>query len=117
MHEPDYRYAARLVNVVDGDTVDLDVSLGFNVRKQIRVRLKGIDTAEIWGTDTESQEHKIGDRQAAYARSWLESQDHLVVETFQGETGKYGRYLARIWGEDENLSQALRNEFPDYFTE
>jgi endonuclease YncB( thermonuclease family) len=49
MHEPDYHYAARLVNVVEG-------------------------------------------------------QDHLVAKTFKGETGKYGRYLARIWGEDKNLS-------------
>lgn len=113
MHSPDYTYAvAELVDVIDGDTLDLKLSLGFHVTKQIRVRLYGIDTAEIYGTKEESQEHKLGDEQTAFVRKWLEAQDYLVARTIEDETGKYGRYLAYIYGDTRMLSNALRDEFP-----
>ena len=46
--EPCYRYRARLGRVVDGDTIDVLIELGFYVTLRERVRLEGIDTPEIY---------------------------------------------------------------------
>ena len=48
-----YTYAARLVRVVDGDTVDLDIDLGFHITVRERFRLAGIDTPELRDRNTE----------------------------------------------------------------
>jgi micrococcal nuclease len=116
MKHQQYVYDARLLEVVDGDTADFQVDLGFNVFHRVRVRLADIDTAEIYGTEADSAEHKIGDRQAAFAKTWMMAADQLTIETIEDDTGKYGRYLAHVWADGEKLSEALRDEFPDYFT-
>ena len=50
--EPAYVYRAKARRIVDGDTVDMDVDLGFFVSVRIRFRLKGIDTPEIFRQNT-----------------------------------------------------------------
>ena len=46
-----YKYKAKCFNVVDGDTIDLDIDLGFDIHIKDRVRLEGIDTPEVRTTD------------------------------------------------------------------
>ncbi len=46
-----YRYIAELIRVVDGDTIDVRVDLGFQITQVIRVRLKGINTPELRGKE------------------------------------------------------------------
>ena len=46
-----YEYHAKVVRVIDGDTLDLDVSLGFYVTQKVRVRLAGVNTPEMHDTD------------------------------------------------------------------
>ena len=60
--EPAYRYRAKLVRVVDGDTIDLDIDLGFYIRITERVRLEGVNTPEIFRVKKESEEYKRGHR-------------------------------------------------------
>ena len=59
--EPCYRYRARLERVVDGDTIDVLIELGFYVTLRERVRLEGIDTPEIYRVPKDSEEYKKGD--------------------------------------------------------
>ena len=47
--EPSYRYRAELDRVVDGDTLDVVIDLGFYIRIKERIRLEGMDTPEIYG--------------------------------------------------------------------
>ena len=55
-----YEYRAELKRVVDGDTYDFTVDLGFRVSKDIRIRMLGVDTAETYGVKKESDEYKRG---------------------------------------------------------
>lgn len=92
---PLYIYRATVVNVVDGDTVDLDVDLGFRVRRQDRFRLFGINAPEMRGDTLEA---------GKLARSALLSMLGLglpvLVKIHKGQD-KYGRWLAEIsTGED-----------------
>ena len=86
-----YVYAARCVQVIDGDTLDLDIDLGFFVTLRQRVRLRGIDTPELRGKDKD---------RAVAARTevtiWTDGVE-LLIRTELDEADKYGRLLAEIW--------------------
>lgn len=86
-----YEYRASLVRVVDGDTMELVVDLGFHITHTIMVRLLDIDTPETRGVQ------KTQGRAATQsAIDWFEmNDDQLYVQT--KKTGKYGRWLARIF--------------------
>lgn len=94
-----WTFRARPLNVVDGDTMDVEVDLGFRARKTIRARLGGIDAAETYGVPADSGEYERGRRQTAFVQQWVGEHDTgrwpLLVET-ETDTGKYGRWLARI---------------------
>jgi micrococcal nuclease len=84
-----YEYNAVLDRVVDGDTVDLIVDLGFRIKAHYRFRLLGIDAPEPRGaTKTEGLAAK------AWLEEALEGKD-LIVHSEKSE--KYGRWLAKIW--------------------
>jgi len=86
-----YEYHAKVVRVIDGDTLDLDVSLGFYVTQKVRVRLAGVNTPEMHDTDATKR------AAAQAAKSFVEG---LVlnkdVELKTQKTEKYGRWLATI---------------------
>jgi len=85
-----YFYRAELARVVDGDTVDLKIDLGFYMTANIRIRLEGVDTPEIRGP--EKEEGKIS---KAFVEKKLSQARSIFVETMK--TGKYGRWLGVIW--------------------
>ena len=91
MSLPSYRYRATVTRWIDGDTVDLAVDLGFTVRVAQRFRLDGLDTPEK------------GRPGATEARKFCESAAppgaEITVESIK--TDKYGRYLARIYTQNE----------------
>ena len=87
-----YSYRATLVRVVDGDTVDLDVDLGFRVTQRMRVRLAKIDAPEVRG-----KERKAGLEATRQLRELLIDAEELFIQTDKDKTGKYGRYLAQLW--------------------
>ena len=77
-----YEYRARCVRVVDGDTLELDVDLGFDCSIRIMCRLEGIDTPEIRGGTAESKAAGFAARDAA--ADWVAAQPGrwpLVVST------------------------------------
>ena len=87
-----YQYQAKLLNVVDGDTVDMEVDLGFGVALKQRLRIKGINTAELHSPIEE-------ERTLAFkAKNFVESTIHLgssyMIDTYKDD--KYGRLLADI---------------------
>lgn len=86
-----YEYRASLVRVVDGDTMELVVDLGFHIKHTVMVRLLDIDTPEVRGIQ------KVRGRAATEsAIDWFEmNNDQLYVKT--KKTGKYGRWIARIF--------------------
>ena len=101
-----YEYKCKMVKVIDGDTVDVDIDLGFGVwmQKQ-RIRLYGIDTPESRTSDPE--EKKYGLAAKDFLKKWTNSGD-LTLRTYKDGKGKFGRILGEIWYSGEhNINQLL----------
>ena len=93
--------------VVDGDTIDVTIDLGFDLFKKERVRVAGVDTPEKRTRDLEEKELGIE------ATNWLKEKldgaisgdDDLVIRTeLVGGMGKYGRLLGWLYIGDSELS-------------
>jgi micrococcal nuclease len=84
-----FEYAATVVRIVDGDTLYLDIDLGFFIRMTIDVRLKGLNTPEIRG-----EARAAGLQAKAFVEQALPPGTLVLVKTFKAE--KYGRYLAEV---------------------
>ena len=89
-----YEYKAELIRVVDGDTVDLLVDLGFKVHHVVRVRLLDVDTPEIHGVKHSSDEYAAGLKAKQFVEGWFRGATTLHIQT--SKTGKYGRWLGVI---------------------
>lgn len=106
-----YEYKGTVVNVVDGDTIDVMVDLGFKTYKEVRIRLKDIDTPEIYRPSC-NEELEHGRKAKEYVQ--YEVLDRTVtVQTYKDKTGKYGRYIASVFyydrlGAIRSLSQVLK---------
>jgi micrococcal nuclease len=104
------KYSVDIEKIVDGDTFDVIIHLGFNVLTKIRIRLYGVDTHEIFGVEKYSEQYNKGMKEKAFVEQWIRDSDFLEFQT-QCEKGKYGRWLGYIIGDGENLSDRLRREF------
>lgn len=83
-----FEYNARVVRVIDADTIDVSIDLGFDIFKHQRIRLNGINAAEK-NTD-------FGQEAIKYVRNLLPIGTYIVVHSEKDKTEKYGRYLGRI---------------------
>ena len=90
-----FEYRATMLRVVDGDTVDVDIDLGFGVwlRKQ-RVRLHGIDTPESRTRDLE--EKYYGKLATKYIEDRFPVGATFTLRTYKDDKGKFGRILGEI---------------------
>ncbi len=96
-----------IVKVLDGDTIDVLIDLGFELFKKERVRVAGVDTPEKRTKDLEEKELGID------ATNWLknkleevlEGEEELIIRTeLKGGVGKYGRLLGWLYIGDELIS-------------
>ena len=91
-----YEYRCKISRVVDGDTVDVDIDLGFGVwLHKERVRLHGIDTPESRTRDLE--EKKRGLAAKAFTKDLLENSDEGKFLIKSHGVGKYGRVLGELY--------------------
>ena len=103
----EYTYNVGLHRVVDGDTFDLSVDLGFGVEILVRVRLRGVDAPETHNVKHGSPEHIAGSASALAAQDWFNRSEALTMRTTKAK-GKFGRYLADIENErGEDLAETL----------
>ena len=111
-----FTYTATVMRWIDGDTVDLEIDLGFKTAVKDRFRLYGIDTPELrpkkadFASEEERREEiKKADAALAYCEKIAPVGTRLVVRTFKDEKGKYGRWLAdlRIPEEQRTLNEML----------
>lgn len=87
-----YNYKAVVERVVDGDTYDLIVDVGFSVTIKHRFRLNGIDTPETWRPKTEA-EREHGERATDFVRNLMEGE---TVTIYSHKLGAYNRYDADV---------------------
>ena len=93
-----YEYRATVVNVIDGDTIDVDIDLGFFITKRERVRFAEIDVYEIKiGKDTTEEQKQIGLAAKAYVENLLLNRQVLLKTIKINSSDKYGRFLALVF--------------------
>jgi len=99
-----YQYYVRKVeNVVDGDTIDVLIDLGFDILFQSRVRLAGIDTPESRTKDL--AEKALGLESKEYLKKQLKDAKSVVIKTEKMDSSeKYGRILGWIYINDDTES-------------
>jgi micrococcal nuclease len=104
-----YHYKIKKINkVIDGDTVDLDIDLGFNISITQRVRLKDINAPEVRTLDLEEKAKGFA------SKEWLEKElakpGEWIIETFKED--KYGRTLGILYlvGEPVTVNEKMLNE-------
>ena len=107
-----YEYKCKIVKVVDGDTADVDIDLGFGVwMKKQRIRFAGIDTPESRTRDLE--EKKYGLAAKAFVEAHLPVGSIRTLTTVKDERGKFGRILGKFKAYDDytdawvNLNQLM----------
>ena len=101
-------YSAKLVRVVDGDTADAMIDLGFNVWVKNRIRFMGVDA---WESRTRNKEEKVkGLAAKAYVKDLLENSDEGKFLLKSHGVGKYGRVLGELFvkGNDTSVNELLK---------
>lgn len=105
-----YEYKAKVLNIVDGDTFDLDVDLGFSIHHYIRVRLLDIDTPEKRSLNPEEKENG---QICAYLAEYFWLNKEVVIKSYKDidiNTDSFGRYLVYI--KDSNINAVdLYNQY------
>ena len=100
-----FEYKCKLLRVIDGDTIDVDIDLGFGVwlQKQ-RIRLYGIDTPESRTSD--DTEKIYGNAAKNFLIKWTGAGE-LTIKTHKDAKGKFGRILGEIWTFDTNINELM----------
>jgi micrococcal nuclease len=103
-----YEYRCNVVKIIDGDTVDVDIDLGFGVwmRKQ-RIRMYGIDTPESRTRDLE--EKKYGLAAKDFLTGLLDDEGGIVLKTHKDGKGKFGRILGELWRTTNYADQSIND--------
>ena len=103
-----YEYTAKLDRVVDGDTCDALIDLGFDTWVKKRIRFKGVDT---WECRTRDKEEKVkGLAAKAFTKNLLENSDDGKFSIISHGVGKYGRVLGELFvkGHETSVNDLLK---------
>lgn len=103
-------YRAKVEKVIDGDTMDLLVDLGFDVHHRVRVRLHGINTPESRTSDL--REKELGLKAKSFAEDWTVRHREVYIQTVKDKKEKFGRILAKVYS-DENKTACLNDDLVD----
>ena len=90
-----FEYTATVIDVYDGDTMTVDIDLGFKIHHEVKLRLNGINTPEIRTKD--KREKELGLTVKQYVKGLILNKK---VRILTEKPGKYGRYLADMYLED-----------------
>ena len=104
-----YEYKCEVTRVVDGDTIDVILDLGFNVLHKARVRLFGIDTPE---SRTRDKDEKVRGKMAAkFLQNAIDSGDVVIRTELKDSRGKFGRVLGTVVVNEVDINQAMCNAY------
>jgi len=104
-----YEYRCKVVHIVDGDTVDVDIDLGFGVwMKKQRIRMYGIDTPESRTRDLEEKKYGLAAKE--FLTGMLDDEAGIILKTYKDKEGKFGRILGELWRITNYADQSI-NEY------
>jgi micrococcal nuclease len=109
-------YNAEVKRIVDGDTFDIVIDLGFDTFRKGRVRLYGVNTPESRTKNIEEKQKGLAAKE--FTDQWITAANHKIkVETILDKNEKYGRILAKIWNgagsclNDDIIASGLAREY------
>jgi len=103
-------YEAEITDIIDGDTLEAKLNLFPGIEYEVTLRLVAVDTHETYGVKKESEEYRLGKREAAFVEQWVADAEEIGVRILS--KGKYGRYIAEVVsGDGEALSERLLAKF------
>jgi len=102
-----FKYKSICIKVIDGDTIDAFVDLGFNVWIEKRIRLFGIDTPETRTKDLLEKQKGIAAKD--FLKEALKNNNYEFILVSHG-VGKYGRCLGELFVDDISINQLLLKE-------
>ena len=106
MHE----YKVKIRRIVDGDTVDVDIDLGFDmILSKQRMRLYGIDTPESRTRDKE--EKFYGKLSAKFLKEQCKNSSEIFLKTYLDKKGKFGRILGELIVEGVNINKMMIEKY------
>lgn len=110
-----YEYPARLVRVIDGDTMEFVLDLGFGLRKKLQIRLLDVDTHEIHG---DKAQEALKEKKFVinwFDQYYLEDERYPYLVCTIKEPDSFGRYLGDIWDRRQvsHLNSVILKEFDD----
>ena len=93
----------QITRVIDGDTIDADIDLGFDISLTKRIRLAGVDTPESRTSD--ANEKKYGLEAKEWLKHKVENAGHILIKTeLPDSTEKYGRIIGHLFINDQDSS-------------
>ena len=101
----------QVLKVVDGDTIDADIDLGFSISLEKRIRLAGVDTPESRTTDL--KEKAMGLESKEWLKKKLEGAKDIIIKTeLPDSTEKYGRIIGHLFinGQEISLNNQMITE-------
>lgn len=107
-----FEYKAKCVRVLDGDTMDFQMDLGFNMTTIQRVRLLGVDAPETRTLDL--NEKRAGFAVKYQVAALISNAKEIKVKTHK--TGKFGRWLGIVWCDDVNLNEQVKEWTNEAYT-
>ena len=106
MHE----YKVKIRRIVDGDTVDVDIDLGFDmILSKQRIRLYGIDTPESRTRDKE--EKFYGKLSAKFLKEQCKNNSEIFLKTYLDKKGKFGRILGELIVDGVNINKMMIEKY------
>ncbi len=103
-------YRAEVKKVIDGDTLDVLIDIGFNIHFSARIRLYGINTPE--SRTSNKEEKKLGLAAKEFTKKWVDDNQKVIyIKTVLDKNEKYGRVLAEVYNEskDNCLNKSIVN--------
>ena len=105
-----YEYKVKIRRIVDGDTIDVDIDLGFNmILSKQRIRLYGIDTPESRTRDKE--EKFYGKLSAKFLKEQCKNSSEIFLKTYLDKKGKFGRILGELIVEGVNINKMMIEKY------
>jgi len=101
---PLYRYKGKVLRVIDGDTIEVLIDLGFYTFKKAKIRLKGINAPEIFHPRSR-EERKRGLEAKEFLSSLFRDSNEVYLRVYK--KGKYGRWIADLFLSDGTLVNSL----------
>ena len=106
MKDEPWSYVAKVERVIDGDTVELDIDVGFGIWIKRKMRLYGINTPETRTRDKEEKERGLAAK--ARLKELIDDRDRVRIMTYGN--GKFGRLLGDIWVKHEDGKWSFVND-------